>query len=664
MNLKKVLLIVSVFFLLYLIPGVEMPGEYIVYSAQKCVDTPCSYVSKCPKKHCDVLVCSVCGSHKNDANCGGDCDNNGYCKHCSVTYCSICNDHECVHDKNGYCQKPHCESRIYCSKCGHTCDGDHVYGTLTCSKAHCDILVCTVAGCNEHKDGALCGGDHNKGEWTINGNDHNRYCGVENCGEVVESHVGIWGAADGNHLSVCVRGCNLTYTHQPVWGEYTQDGSKHSKKCTVTLGGALCQAKVQHDPRWSEYQKLDNGGDESGAFHVKKCLDCGIIGESHGWADDTKWRAINESEHKRTCSICGVSQILPHDFIERRSIDGDLEKHYKICTLCVDDDDNSYGLYEKHVDAETDGRGNGVCDLCNKELWSVTKSISVPTNHSVSIEVNMFSAHDDKMKLPSKVTDANGDEILGTNGKYDIDRNGKYIFYFECPDRNVMVEVDNISFNIYGRIFATPDTSTTGNVTLKLVTSKEGIDKTIDVKYENEEWENDTLEIEREVSNNGEYTFYARDSLGNSETYTFYVDNIVSGFGSVTTTFDVFQNGYVFTDILVNVNQAWVTDDALINCLNGSIYKYKVDSDGLKTNADFNKVQIVDSLGNRVTEQILSSGVYYLRVAIGGSNMFTDVGTYMIEIKDVTVKVGENTLITLSGKNRIEVVVQSLNDLT
>lgn len=634
-----------------------------------CTCTPtCSFVNTCSKKHCNIKVCSDCGKHKNDATCGGDCNTEGYCSHCSTRYCSICDDHTCTHNSRGYCSKPHCTSRYYCTKCGHSCDGDHKF-TKACGEVHCSDNVCSISGCNVHQTG-VCGGGHTNGEWKEVNGTHIRYCGRTDlrCSEKITEHSPVWGTPNSNHISTCMMGCELTSSHTPSWGEYFYNGEKHTRKCTVVIGGANCQATDSHEPVWSEYVKSDDGGIESGAGHLKRCTvsECNLIGYEHKWTDDVKWISVDEKTHKRVCPTCNLTQVLEHNFIERVAINGDIEKHYKVCDLCFDgnDSDNKYKTYETHVDAESNGRGNGICDLCNKELWKVTKSIEEPTNKDVVVTVTMFSDYEDKIKKPSKMIDEYGNEFINSDGDYTIEKNGQYTFVFESPDRDVIVDVDNISKNVYGKVFVTPDTATTDNVILQLITSKEGIDKTIDVKFEDEAWHKDTLTLEKEVSNNGKYWFYAKDSLGNFETFIVSVDNIVSGFGSVTTTFDVFQNGYVFTDILVNVNQAWVLDDVLVNCLSGSIYKYKVDGDGVNVPVTFNKVQIMDSLGNKINDKVLESGSYYLRVAIGGVDVFKDVGTYMIEIKDVTIKKGEETLITLSGKNRIEVVVQSLNDLT
>ena len=627
----------------------------------------CTFVTKCSKKHCNILVCSDCGRHKNDATCGGDCINDQYCSHCREPWCSICNNHICKHNKSGYCSKPHCTSRYYCSKCGHICSGEHQYGTLICPEAHCNDFICTVAGCNEHKN-VICGGGHTKGSWVEENGVHNRYCGRTDlgCTTVVDTHAIVWGTPDKTHVSTCMRGCGLTYTHTPKWGEYYKDGDKHTRYCTVVVGDTTCQATDSHMASWSGYVKSDNGGEESGASHLRRCTvtGCKLTSDEHVWSNDVKWRMVDEEKHKRVCPTCELVQVLGHDFVERVAIADDIEKHYKVCALCLDAEDNKYRLHETHVDEETNGRGNGICDLCNKELWRVTKSTTELTNEDVTVKVEMFSDHDDRIKLPKKMIDEYGNEFFEESGEYTIEENGQYIFSFEYPDRDVVVDIDNINYSIYGRVFITPGTATTGSVTLKLVTSTEGFNKTIDVAFEDEPWHENTLELEREVSSNGRYVFYAKDSLGNDATFVANVNNIVSGFGSVTTTFDVFQNGYIFTDILVNVNQAWILDDALVNCLEGSIYKYKVDGSGLKTAVNFNKVQISDALGNKVTDKILSSGAYYLRVAIGGANVFDDVGTYMVEVRDVTVKNGDSTLVTLSGKNRIEVVVQSLNDLT
>lgn len=647
-------------------------NNYICSSCRRCrlhcsCPPACSFVNTCSKEHCNIKVCSDCGAHKNGATCGGDCNTNGYCKHCSVRYCSICDNHRCSHNNNGYCSKPHCTSRYYCTKCGHSCNGDHRFSSSSiCGEVHCSDKVCTVSGCNVHQTG-VCGGGHTNGEWKVVNGSHFRYCGRTdlNCGEVVSTHTPTWGTPNSNHVSTCMMGCGITTSHSATWGEYFSDGENHLRRCTVVVGGGNCQAVDSHRPVWSqEYRKSDNGGEESGASHLKDCTVCGLTGYEHKWSDDVKWISIDEQKHKRVCPTCNLTQVLEHNFIERVAIDGDIEKHYKLCDLCVDESDNKYKLYETHIDEESDGRGNGICDLCNKELWKVTRSIEEPTNQDVVVTVTMFSDYEDKIKKPSKMVDEYGNEFINNNGEYVIEENGQYTFVFECPDRDVVVNVDNISKKVYGKIFVTPDTATTGKVTLKFVTSTEGIDKTIDVRFEGEEWTEDTLILERDVTSNGTYMFYAKDSLGNFNMFDIDVDNIVSGFGSVTTTFDVFQNGYIFTDILVNVNQEWILDDMLINCLDGSIYKYKVDNSvSEKSYVSFNKVQIIDSLGNKVTD-ILESGTYYLRVAIGGANVFKDIGTYMVEVNDVVVRKGNSTLITLSGKNRIEVVVQSLNDLT
>lgn len=639
----------------------------------------CSFRKYCSKTHCNIKVCSVCGKHKNNATCGGDCNDDGYCKHCRVYFCDICDNHTCTHNRGGYCSKPHCTSRYYCTRCGHSCNGDHKF-TKVCGEVHCTGVVCSVSGCNVHQTG-VCGGGHTNGKWGEANGSHVRYCGRTDlsCNVIVATHTPVWGTPNSNHISTCMM-CDITSSHEAKWGEYFSSGDKHLRRCTVVVGGGNCQATDYHEPVWTDYIKSDGGkdGDASGASHLRKCTveGCKLTGYEHKWSDKDKWISVNETSHKRICSTCNLTQVLEHNFIERVAISGDIEKHYKVCDLCVvsDNDDSKYKTYETHIDSENDGRGNGICDLCNKELWKVTKklegdstkSAEEPTNKNIFVTVEMFSDYNNKIINPIKMIDEYGNEVISASGEYTIEKNGQYTFVFECPDRDVIVDIDNISKNVYGKVFITPDTATTGKVTLKLVTSTEGIAKTIDVKFESEQWNNNTLTLEREVSSNGKYTFYARDSLGNNEIFIVNVDNIVSGFGSVTTTFDVFQNGYIFTDILVNVNQAWISDDMLINCLDGSIYKYKVDdiSATVKVPVGFNKVQITDSLGNKVTDSILESGAYYLRVAIGGANVFEKVGTYMLEIKDVTIKKGNDTLVTLNGKNRIEVVVQSLNNLT
>lgn len=636
----------------------------------------CSFLVKCSNTHCNINVCS-CGKHRNNATCGGGCKYIA-CNHCSARYCAICNNHSCSCNTNGRCYKPHCTNNVYCSWCGHTCDGDHKYNLTTCNMAHCSDFVCTVAGCNEHKSGQ-CGGGHVEGNWFLVGESHKLRCSI--CNETIDTHGAVWGAPNAMHTSSC-RKCSLTNTHTANWGAYQTIGNMHTSYCTVSVGGSVCPAAMVHIPTWSGYVKADGGGEASSAQHIRRCsvTGCNVVSDGHGFSNSDKWYKVDEEKHRRTCSNCGLTQTLAHNFISRESIDDDIENHYKVCYTCVDDNDVNYRVLERHVDEEINGRGNGICDLCNKELWRVSISDLNPTNKDITAKVEVFSDYADRIELPNKMIDLYGNEIVSESGFYIISENtdsesGKYyVFCFETPDVNVPIEITNISKDIYGKVYISPDVATKGEVTLKLVVSDERFDKTIDLKFENESWDSttynsdkDVYELTRTVENNGEYVFYARDSLGNEKEFSVNVNNIVSGFGTVTTTFDAFQHGYIFTDILVNVTQEWILDDAIINCLSSSVYKYKVDGDGIKVpvSGNVNKVQITDEMGNIVTSNILESGIYYVKVAIGGPSVFNDVGTYMVEIMDTKIQRSNgDTLVTLSGKNRIEVVVQSLNDLT
>lgn len=623
---------------------------------------------ECSQKHCFEKVCSYpdCGVHKGVDTCNGGCDQLGECTHCSILYCSKCNDHICTHNIEGYCFKPHCSLRTYCSMCGHVCDGEHKF-TTNCPKVHCNKLICYINGCNEHEDG-LCGGGHTEGIWFTSGNEHRRYCGVSGCNVELSysTHIPRWDAPNINHTSKCTS-CTLTYTHTASWGEYFINGDIHSRLCTIMIGGSACAAIDSHSPQWSEYRKFDAGGEPSGASHLKRCLtpNCKITGFEHLWTDEAIWIAISETEHQRKCPTCNLTQTLDHNFVDRVAIDGNIEKHYKICMLCIDNNSREkYKLLEQHMDTEVEGRGNGVCDLCNKSLWRTYQSITIPTKEDVKLKVEIFSDNEDRIKLPIKMVDEFGNEFTNASGEYIVSKNGDYTFVFEAPDRDVIVTVDNISKRIYGMVQILPDTATVGAVKLQLITSKEGIDKTIDVRFEDEVWHLDTLTLEEEVLVNGVYNFYARDNLGNSEVFKVNVNNIVSGFGTVTNTYDVFKNGYIYTDILVNVTSEWVpSGDALMNCLNTAIYKTKVDSNTAPSLVKANKIQIVDEYGNVITSSRLTKGHYYLRVAIGGKDL-SEEGTYMIEVIDVNVGNSDGKVVQFSGKNRIEVVVRSLNDLT
>lgn len=392
----------------------------------------------------------------------------------------------------------------------------------------------------------------------------------------------------------------------------------------------------------------------------------------HGWTHEV-WYAVDSTQHQRTCSVCGIVQSREHSFFDVEPKDvKDIEKHYSLCTLCVDEDNNQYKLEGYHVDRNGIGNhGNGICDLCGAELWNITLDEEDWTNQDVTLSAEIFSDYSDQKIYPDSVKDSFGNEILGANGEYKITENGIYQVTFINPNIVIPVTISNIDKEILGRVYRMLDND--GNISLILKTSNVKTGKTIKAKGTNEintvTWNNATEEdgwtigtakIENVVNGNT-YYFTAIDSLGNKKLFTVSANGVISGIGSITTTFDTFVGGYIFTDILVNVNKSWE--------------QYPIDftatikkTDDANSETEFNNgisvVQIKNWAGIRVTDNPISAGIYYINVAIGGPYVFSSVGTYLINVEGIKLKDSDGNDIDLTGKNRIEVVVQELKDLT
>lgn len=641
----------------------------------------CSFVQTCNKTHCDTLICS-CGRHKNDKACGGGCNSSGSCSHCKVTFCSICKNHTCTHDTKGYCSKPHCTDNVYCSRCVHTCDGDHKFMN-NCTEAHCARKICSVSGCGVH-DG-ICGGGHKGENWQSSNGIHSLRCNIMNCNQVISSHTPVWSTANENHMSSCQK-CTISEGHTPKWSNFVDTGMTHRRTCTVSIGGSRCPATVSHPANnWTwQAKQAEHNSSESGEIHIQVCTypGCIITGDWHEWSDNNKWYKTSSEQHTRTCSTCSLTQSRAHDFPNKEIKTDDIEYHYKVCR-CLDNDSN-YKVLEKHTDADenTDGKGNGYCDDCSKELWRVTISEFNPDTESIDIKVEMFSDYSDKIIFPTKMSYLGNRDVVSESGVYTVydntnkdDDESIYIFYFEEPNHEVEVEISDIS-KIQVAFEKDPPYATTGTVKLKIVARDEN-GNPIDLRGPGKAWNENVkmvnngeytfYEFSMDVSKNGTYVFEIRNSYGKVIKKEEPIDNIVSGFGSVTTTFDTFPNGSIFTHVLVNINNKWTSTAAIENCLKSSVSVYKVDGGETEPiNVELKPIEITDKNGDVVTGNILKNGFYYVEVSIGGKGVFASEGTYMVEINETEIKRNSTDTdpLLLIGKNRIEVVVQPFNDLT
>ena len=168
--------------------------------------------------------------------------------------------------------------------------------------------------------------------------------------------------------------------------------------------------------------------------------------------------------------------------------------------------------------------------------------------------------------------------------------------------------------------------------------------------------------LTKEVTENGTYTFIARDTAGNTENIQIVIDNIIKGRATVAVSNDVFIKGYAFTEILINPNESWTIQNKnnLIDIINAQVYKIGSLSEKTLNSSNIRLVKVMDMQRRDITSAgpTYPGGEYYLQIAIGG-NIFDQKGTYIINLNNV-----EFSGKTLNGQNRIIVEVQDLKDLT
>lgn len=642
----------------------------------------------CSKQHCIGTVCSRCGLH--DGTCGGGC-NSVYCDHCKVTYCNkttknVCG-HTCVHNNDGRCNKEHCVGMTWCTLCNnHVCATCNTAGV--CQEPHCSKAVCSICKGNHQGE---CGGGH-KYRWETNDNGevqtHTNKCYVTNdCTAINGTHTSNWGSADSNHTSTCID-CTLKYTHEPQWKVLSEsDALIHP--CAWPKG---CDAT--HTPVWGVYYKKNGGqnGDSDGGPHTRKCQVCNSTEKSHSFSTEA-WTWLDNNNHKRTCDVCGLIQAISHNFgCVKKDVDdvnhSELYKHWNVCVECEPD--------KREADEEHTDNGYGVCSKCDQLLWKAISEADENITEYVTDEDKsreLEAKQSQKIKIV-EVVDSNGnpkiqyiqnltgiDNLTASNDIFTIIKNGEYNFQTGRGGIATLI-ISNVSRELLIDKIVDPMTATTERVTIilrpnsaeesfkKKICIVQGIVEISDADVAAKQW-NSYEPFKVSVTQNGTYYFTAKDSAGNSRVIKVVVDNIIKGQATVAVVNDVFVNGYLFTDILVNPNKPWH--------LNGNKISARIQADAYKSNdsktlsdENIKFINVMDMLGNVVTPDnsgIYPSGSYYIHVALGGS-IFSTEGTYIIDLKDVILNGaldGEGKIVggdTLDGKNRIVVDVQQLKDLT
>lgn len=649
---------------------------------KKCINNSCSTIMK-NGSHSG-------GTHANGGACGTcgkiyQTHNSTTCSHCKTTYCSFCTTHTpkvtCPCNNNRSCSDKHCAGITWCSYCGtHTHVGCNT--NAICPQPHCSAKVCSVCG-NNHQ--GVCGGGHVY-EWIRTSDDevqtHINKCKIDNCTATNGSHDAVWGVADTSHTSTCQK-CSLQYTHNPQWST-SQRNATEVHPCVWSKG---CSAT--HSPSWGNYYKVNGGvdGDSDNGRHTRQCSVCGITEYYHDFTTN-KWDWSDTNKHIGACTICGLKVSENHEFsILKRDESSDyreLYSHWKICKKC---DETRKEVEEEHTDL-----GNGKCS-CGQLLWKV---ISVPDNKDITSDTLNANNADDAFREAKKEEklriievlelDSNGapkinyikkiygeaEFVADSNNVITITKNGEYNFDTGRGGTGTLI-IDNISNQILIDKIIDPITSTTGEVKIiiKVNDSEKQFNKkvyitegnvTLDasIAETNGKSTSETNILEKTVDKNGTYYFSAVDTAGNTKTVKIVIDNIISGQVTVAISNDVFINGFVFTEVLVNPNVEWSLSGNANAIIKANVYKNN-DNSGKEVGASGIKIikvmdmQRKDVLANNGT---YPPGEYYIQVAIGGKTVFNKSGTYIVDL--VSANVGSS----LQGKNRIIVEVQELKDLT
>ncbi len=648
-----------------------------------------SYTSTCSKVHCKEPICCWCGLHK-DGTCGGGHNTSGYCNHCSTTYCTLCmSTHNCTHNSSGKCTTDvHCAGVTWCTNCERIGTFTHVHKTCsnfsssftTCSKAHCTAKICPK--CNKHQ--TTCGGDH-VCTWqgakakTSATEKHEKKCTVSGCNYVETSHNPNWGMANTSHTATCTT-CNYyTYTHTPSWQKVNATSHKcvgNDNKCTAT-----------HTPTWGEYYKI------SEQEHTRKCTfgNCQVVDESHEFEGGT-WTWNDANTHIKTCQHtgCGLTTTQSHSFktgnagYDKKTPDAtnytELYKHWLVCKTCDTTVPAALKPHGNVDEAHTDD-GTGKCSKCGQRLWKMVTDSGVDiTDYVLGINTGKLpSKNKEKIKIievktgtvqyVQNILDENSNRISAVSNEFTLTKNGTYKFT-TCRGGLATFSINHISNGVVIERLINPVTSTdeTVTITLRSAESEKDFDKKIYI-LEGSTMSDSALQangtnpaiFSKVISENGTYTFIARDTAGNTEIIKIVIDNIIKGRATVAISNDVFINGYAFAEILINPNESWtINKNNITSIINARVYKTGSLTPKTLNSSNIRLVKVMDMQRRDITSSgpTYAAGEYYLQIAIGG-NVFSEKATYIIDLENI--KFGGKTL---NGQNRVIVEVQDLKDLT
>jgi len=577
---------------------------------------------------------------------------------CPVSSSSSSNSH--AHNNDGECNKTHC-GESWCTKCpyGHTCGG-------SCSFSD---------------------------KWSINSDGmHVRFCTKgDGCTEYdkTDAHVAAWNWT-GAHTVTC-KTCGLSGKHESSGSKYyVLPNGNHTQACTKTtvtvaaangkvsvIVGACPTGHGEHSPKWGAYYKVGNAGESNDtATHKRECLVSGCtIMEQHeaDYWNDLEY--LNEKEHTKKCgyssssSTCDLTCTQEHRLVADK-IEGNMVEHNLICT----DNCKDYKVItEKHIDSNK----NAVCDACGENMYKIEYSPSKEnglTNQDVTVKITVYDVANNKFIEKNKKYEKNNINLP----EKDQDPLEFMNEGFKLPEAPV---VDHINKSVTGIVINNPATPGPGPVTAKFYPDYEresygeSYSKTIEVLDEYGNWQDAAggFSFDEPFYTNGYYEFSIRDSVGNENKIPIIIDFISHGQATNATTMDVLENGTVFTDVLINTAKEWTVDSTDIKV---KIYKISEGStiEGVSATiapvdqtilneVQISKIEVKDFNENKLTDPSIGRGIYYIKIGIGGPGVFTvDNGKstrYIVELDYV-----KTTEYQLKGKNRIEVTVNKLNNLT
>ena len=351
-----------------------------------------------------AITCSVCGNitteaktHAFDNACDTDCNNSDCYYTREITHSPGKDDGDCT-------------TPVKCSVCGAIttpAQPHHSGGSATCTeKAECIVcgmeygdyadhipnkddgdcstaITCSVCGnitteAKEHNFGSNAEYDYNDdGHWRICAN---AGCSVTNQATGTQSHsYGEWYIPSHDrsiHAKECVCGKIVWEKHIPM---------EDDDDCTTPVFCSICNLTAIQ----AQDHDFETDYASDGTYHWHVCGNSGCLAadtkslHSYGdWSIDEN----NSSLHKHSCTVCGYTESVAHDFVNGSYVSDD-SQHWKECKYCDAQDVNNK---ETHNGTVATCVQKSKCLICNAEYGSVD-----PDNHDYEFNYDDVSHYDE-----------------------------------------------------------------------------------------------------------------------------------------------------------------------------------------------------------------------------------------------------------------------------